>query len=322
MFVECPVHDAKFGGIPQPIIKTMPASLHFLRTEHNCGRISLDIYSGTQFKQGQKEVYQRLLETIECSSRTFLHKPCSVSIYLLLTDEMKINTGQNEPRAINSGYSMGTDEQMIVIYRHEEWQKVFLHEMIHALNLDGRMYNSVPNAALLDLGLSPTYQKIQMYEAFTELWAVMLLLNTFFEPELESCYLLELEWAAGQANKFFRNGGYENALDYFSSVKRKRIVQSTPAFEYYVAKFFMLFHEKVFHAACEDIVTGRVKIWTVLEPLMMDMDSSAHHFLYSHGNFALSPEHEERMALTWHGQLLSNDASDSLQAVHTAVAAT
>lgn len=70
-------------------------------------------------------------------------------------------------RTINGGWTM-QNSNTIYVYRAEEWDRVFLHEMIHALGWDWHMPRQAPTC----WGL-PTHAKMHpaFFEAWTELFA-------------------------------------------------------------------------------------------------------------------------------------------------------
>jgi hypothetical protein len=68
---------------------------------------------------------------------------------------------------INSGYTSFKDSS-IVIFRKEEWFKVFIHETIHFFELDFRHDNYIRDKILQ---LFKVKSKVNLYEAYTETWA-------------------------------------------------------------------------------------------------------------------------------------------------------
>lgn len=65
----------------------------------------------------------------------------------------------------------------IVVYRKEEWFKVFIHETFHTFALDfSDMNMALCNKTIL--GLFPIESKVNLYEAYTEFWARII--NTLF----------------------------------------------------------------------------------------------------------------------------------------------
>lgn len=112
----------------------------------------------------------------------FSHKNCAKSkvfhIYLYMTPFVKllpvdehigadhVNTGVNK-----KDWDCSNDEKVneIVIFREEDWFKVFIHESIHSFRLD---FN---DAATKEIQmLFPVDSEVNLFEAYTEFWAKML----------------------------------------------------------------------------------------------------------------------------------------------------
>ena len=66
---------------------------------------------------------------------------------------------------VNTGYASRCQE--IVIYRKEEWRKVFIHECFHYFNFDLGVHESVQN-------LFPVHVHVDLKETFCEVWARIL----------------------------------------------------------------------------------------------------------------------------------------------------
>lgn len=72
-------------------------------------------------------------------------------------------------------YSCPSGLAEIVIFRREEWFKVFIHETFHLLSLDfSAMSSDNEKCADTMRDLFPIKSTFQMYEAYTETWAVLL----------------------------------------------------------------------------------------------------------------------------------------------------
>ena len=93
-----------------------------------------------------------------------------VNIYLYMTSlEKTLPTGDNQITKyhINSGYT-STNENNIVVFRKEEWFKVFIHETLHFFEFDFRHDNHIKNKVL---EMFKVKSKVNLYEAYTETWA-------------------------------------------------------------------------------------------------------------------------------------------------------
>jgi hypothetical protein len=93
-----------------------------------------------------------------------------VNIYLYMTSlEKNLPTDDNQITKynINSGYT-STNENNIVVFRKEEWFKVFIHESLHFFEFDFRHDNHIKNKVL---EMFKVKSKVNLYEAYTETWA-------------------------------------------------------------------------------------------------------------------------------------------------------
>ena len=109
----------------------------------------------------------------------YANKTCSKSltIYIYKTPfdkslpENSMTTLSSEH--VNTAFTMSClPKNEIVIYRNEEWFKVFIHESFHAFGLDFSMFNSTKN--IIHDGLStlfPIKSAFNSYESYTETWA-------------------------------------------------------------------------------------------------------------------------------------------------------
>ena len=94
----------------------------------------------------------------------------NVNIYIYMTNlEKTLPTGDNKITKyhINSGYT-SINENNIVIFRKEEWFKVFIHESLHFFEFDFRHNDIVKNKVL---EMFKVKSKVNLYEAYTETWA-------------------------------------------------------------------------------------------------------------------------------------------------------
>ena len=105
-----------------------------------------------------------------------------LSIYLMLSDLKKIlkspectssaDSGKCiiEKTSVNTGFSNKCSH--IVIYRKEEWFKVFIHETIHNYGLDFSFRRQTEEENILNyFGITSHKFQVRLYEAYTESWA-------------------------------------------------------------------------------------------------------------------------------------------------------
>lgn len=118
-----------------------------------------------------------------------INKNCSkvLKIDIFMVDYLKelpvSGTEIIGPKHVNSGYTYTCKEiNEIIIYREEEWLKVFIHETFHAFGLDFSIFNmskyqkSIKNMFNID-------NDVLLYEAYCETWARVLyvLIYTYVE---------------------------------------------------------------------------------------------------------------------------------------------
>jgi hypothetical protein len=101
----------------------------------------------------------------------FSKKPKHISVDFIFTDVKKhlpIHKGEIiSPSILNTGY---TDGLQIVVFRQEEWLKVFIHECIHFF-----MYDQIlRDKPMLVYRLFPICKKVDVNESYCEVWARIL----------------------------------------------------------------------------------------------------------------------------------------------------
>lgn len=126
----------------------------------------------------------------------------SSNIFIL--DEMNVNTAFTT--------SCPRDAE-IVVYRKEEWLKVFIHESFHSFALDfSDMNNQEPHQFILNL--FRVKSDVNLYESYTEFWAEMMnaMFCSFFSIKDKTNVELFLEHT-----EFFIN--FERTYSFFQMVK-------------------------------------------------------------------------------------------------------
>jgi len=76
-----------------------------------------------------------------------------------------------QKKNVNTGYTFSCiEESEIVIYRKEEWFKVFVHETMHNFGLDFSLMDN-KNTKKFILDLFPVDSDVKLYEAYCDFWA-------------------------------------------------------------------------------------------------------------------------------------------------------
>jgi hypothetical protein len=102
-----------------------------------------------------------------------------------------------DEKHVNTGFTYtcpGVSE--IVVFREEEWFKVFLHETFHNFGLDFSDMNTRDCNKKI-LSIFPVDSEVNLYESYTEFWALTLnaifcsyFISNGFDEYLENCYIL------------------------------------------------------------------------------------------------------------------------------------
>jgi hypothetical protein len=200
----------------------------------------------------------------------------NLTIFLYFTNKHKILPNSNiivlDNQHVNTGYTVDcVKKSEIVIYRKEEWFKVFLHETMHNFSFDFSSMN-LHNFNNQMNSLVPIHIEFNVFESYCEMWARIIntmfcgynslnssldivnetnektdfnsLFNTFY---LYSETLLQIErvFTFYQCNKVLKFMGltYENLYnnDETSIMLRKQLYrENTNVFSYYIltALFF------------------------------------------------------------------------------------
>ena len=156
-----------------------------------------------------------------------------LEIYLFLVDLEKFTPTEDEiinAEHINSGYSQSNNfDSLIVIWRLEEFEKVLLHEIIHAFDLDKR-HDHTPE--IIDSSIH------NYFEALTDFYAVIykIIYLSIITNINEKLFLeIELKFIENQAMKI-------NSILKLGDWVEKPIIyvnQKSSAFSYYIIKYLL-----------------------------------------------------------------------------------
>ena len=102
----------------------------------------------------------------------------TISLYMTsLKKHLPDNRGEIIGREhINTAFTTSCPQDgSIVIFRAEEWFKVLIHELFHALGLDfSHLHDSLKSCNAQILYLFPVKSDVNLYESYCELWALIL----------------------------------------------------------------------------------------------------------------------------------------------------
>lgn len=164
------------------------------------------------------------------------------------------------PDNVNSGFTMVSDTMShVVIYRSEEWKKVFIHECFHLFCFDVYGYDKEIKSMMEKM--FNINSNFSLFESFVELWARVLnvAIMTFYSKkkiskiEFFTMFNVNLNmekiWSYHQANKILRHFG----LRYRDILKTKETnnklltyKEKSNVFQYYIlTSLFMYNFDKV-----------------------------------------------------------------------------
>ena len=197
----------------------------------------------------------------------------TLSIYLYLSDHKKtipknatdILSSINVNTAVTTACSINGE---ILVYRKEEWFKVFIHETFHSLCLDFSGFEYNPLREKLK-NLFKINSKYEVSESYTEFWATIM--NTLFisydllddksdialfRTYFNYCIYYEKCFSILQTIKVlnFMNLNYEHIYsNKKDSVSTKKILykENTNVFAYYILKMILLFYYDDFFNWCD-----------------------------------------------------------------------
>jgi hypothetical protein len=161
---------------------------------------------------------------------------------------------------INTGYTMtcplAEKDNEIVIYRKEEWFKVFIHETIHNMSLDFSDMSTQELEPIHSkiLRIFKINSKVNLYEAYTECWARII--HSLFQAQGS---LSQLNFILNKEQTFMNNQC--SKILYFYGVKYSDLLlgnanavykENTNVFSYYFLTYIFFINRDDFinHGLC------------------------------------------------------------------------
>jgi hypothetical protein len=171
----------------------------------------------------------------------------TVTVYLYLTDLKKklpekdgfILDSENANTAFTTSCQPSTE---IILYRREEWFKVFIHESFHNLGLDFTDQNVKKKLQTI----FPVQSEFKLYETYTEMWAE--LMNIIFinverglMQNLSQDIQTEQKFSLFQTAKILDHFGMTYS-DIFHKENHKKYKENTEIFCYFILKTLLLYN--------------------------------------------------------------------------------
>ena len=159
------------------------------------------------------------------------------------------------PRNINSGSTLWP--KTINLWRSEEIDKVFTHEMVHFLNLEYYDPKSTLANEIKQCCSIPSDTNIKPREAYTEMIAIIL--HTLYSayllqhnnPQkiLEQFHVLikyEQAFSLIQTAKILRHFNFPNIQSFLNPSTSQKLIQKTSVISYFIIKSALLYNLKAF----------------------------------------------------------------------------
>jgi len=184
------------------------------------------------------------------------------------------------PEHINTAFTMACVKNgQIIIFREEEWFKVFIHETFHSYGLD---FATQAHSGLKNVlrGIFPINSDFDIYEAYTETWARIIncafcSFNALpnkkdqqgFLSNLIFCLEMERMFAIYQCNKVlgFMGLHYNDIISVQKNYLRALYKENTHVFAYYVMTAIFLNDQQGFLLWCKKNNMRLLKFKTTAE---------------------------------------------------------
>lgn len=193
----------------------------------------------------------------------------TLKIYLYLTDFQKeLPTKKTDilgPLHVNSAFTTSCSKNAeIIIFRKEEWFKVFIHESFHSFGLD---FSGMDNKRVTEYikNIFRVKSNVNLYESYAECWAeiINLLFCSFFiledKNDLENfmsnfntLISYEISYSLFQLVKTlnYQNMKYNDLL--FSTEKIKLYRENSNILAYYIIKTILMVYYQEFLLWCDE----------------------------------------------------------------------
>lgn len=202
-------------------------------------------------------------------------------------DKIHVNTGMT--------FIQNSNPMEIVVFRREEWFKVFLHETMHSFNLDfsNTYSHDTSNNIRSMFGLHDYQSDVELFEAYTEFWANVinaLFCSFLYTPNNNKDDMIknwteimnaEIHFSMIQMIKILKHMKvhYHELCD--PQVKTPNYKENTPVLSYYIIKTILLYNFQEFLYWTNSHSDNRLKI-------KQDIQTQAHLCEFIHKYFRKS----------------------------------
>ena len=215
---------------------------------YNSDEINLHIYS---LKELDINFIKNLVLIYHMISKICKKKANGIDIRILLSPNRKRIKSNNQHKIlccqnVNSGSTL--TGSYINLWRKEEIEKVYIHELIHCLGIDEHSWYNNDYKKLIN-NIKETYNingEIRPFEAYTD--SIAIIFHTIYvgfkllmkKKDIYKMLSLEISFILFQAAKVLNYYGFEKIDDLINS--DKFINQNTSVFSYYIIKASILYN--------------------------------------------------------------------------------
>jgi hypothetical protein len=154
-----PFHIHKYNDCPPSVIQTFHELTQSAEYTWDSNRVTF--YYHDEDCDALIHYIAQLLSVIQPKNTPLI-------AYILLTSAKKYYPEDRVfgPDHVNTGYA---NNNHVVVYRKEEWFKVFIHECFHKFNKDRALFDSSLPGSILQL--FKVESEVNLYESWCEIWA-------------------------------------------------------------------------------------------------------------------------------------------------------
>lgn len=174
-----------------------------------------------------------------------------VSIFFSPFKKHLPNNNIISPININSGFSYidENNNRNVIIYREEEWKKLFIHELIHCYNIDKFKHEEIEFINGPDM----------KYEALTEYLAIIIhsqFISYLTKINFNEIMLNEIKFFILQSNKLLNFW----KINHITELYNKNITVESSPFSYYIFKMELFLNYKKYKDELNNFNLPKIKL--------------------------------------------------------------